>query len=165
MSTGAPFTFSTRIATIQTAFYRNEPHRQDSGLNPKQEEPPSSSIRYLKATAVEQVIEMRQPPRFMPLGFVKSKLERKAFVPCAWFGSRRRASLALGDGFPDRPVDLPRRCRQAARSLRLSARAKRDEELRVEVRRVFEENFRVYGVRKVWRQLRREGFDVAGCGV
>lgn len=28
---------------------------------------------------------------------------------------------------------------------------------------MFEENFRVYGVRKVWRQLRREGFDVARC--
>jgi hypothetical protein len=26
---------------------------------------------------------------------------------------------------------------------------------------VFEENFSVYGVRKVWRQLKREGFDVA----
>ena len=39
---------------------------------------------------------------------------------------------------------------------RLSVRAKRNEELRVEVRRVFEENFRVYGVRKVWRQLKRE---------
>jgi len=30
---------------------------------------------------------------------------------------------------------------------------------------VFEENFRVYGVRKIWRQLRREGFDVARCTV
>jgi putative transposase len=39
---------------------------------------------------------------------------------------------------------------------RLSARAKRDEALKVEVRRVFDENFRVYGVRKVWRQLQRE---------
>ena len=28
-----------------------------------------------------------------------------------------------------------------------------------------EENFRAYGVRKVWRQLRREGFDVARCTV
>jgi putative transposase len=35
----------------------------------------------------------------------------------------------------------------------------------VEVRRVFEENFRVYGVRKVWRHLKREGFDVARCTV
>ena len=31
--------------------------------------------------------------------------------------------------------------------------------------RVFEENFGVYGVRKVWRQLQREGFDVARCTV
>ena len=48
---------------------------------------------------------------------------------------------------------------------RLSARAKRDEALKVEVRRVFEENFRVYGVRKVWRQLQREGVDIARCTV
>ena len=48
---------------------------------------------------------------------------------------------------------------------RLSARAKRDEALKDEVRRVFEANFRVYGVRKVWRQLRREGCNVARCTV
>lgn len=35
-------------------------------------------------------------------------------------------------------------------------RAKRDEELMQEIRRVFDENFQVYGVRKVWRQLLRE---------
>ena len=45
--------------------------------------------------------------------------------------------------------------------LRLSARARRDLALRIEVRRVFDANYRVYGVRKVWRQLQREGFDVA----
>jgi putative transposase len=37
--------------------------------------------------------------------------------------------------------------------------------LKSEVRRIFDENFRVYGVRKVWRQLKREGFDVARCTV
>ncbi len=37
--------------------------------------------------------------------------------------------------------------------------------LKVEVQRVFAANFQVYGVRKVWRQLRREGFDVARCTV
>jgi len=31
--------------------------------------------------------------------------------------------------------------------------------------RVFAENFAVYGARKVWRQLKREGFDVARCTV
>ena len=46
-----------------------------------------------------------------------------------------------------------------------SARAQRDEALKIEVRRVFEENFRVYGARKVWRQLRREGFTIARCTV
>ena len=49
--------------------------------------------------------------------------------------------------------------------LRLSARARRDVALRIEVRRVFDANFHVYGVRKVWRQLQREGFDVARCTV
>ena len=48
---------------------------------------------------------------------------------------------------------------------RLPDRVRRDAELKVEIRRVFEENFRVYGVRKVWRQLRREGISVARCTV
>jgi len=48
---------------------------------------------------------------------------------------------------------------------RLSVRARRDAALKDDVRRVFETNFRVYGVRKVWRQLQREGFDVARCTV
>ena len=48
---------------------------------------------------------------------------------------------------------------------RLPHRLRRDADLKVEIRRVFEENFRVYGVRKVWRQLRREGFSAARCTV
>jgi transposase InsO family protein len=47
----------------------------------------------------------------------------------------------------------------------LSDRAKRDEALRPEIQRVFDANWQVYGVRKVWRQLRREGIDVARCTV
>ena len=46
-----------------------------------------------------------------------------------------------------------------------SARARSDATLTIEIWRVFEGNFQVYGVRKVWRQLRREGFDVARCTV
>jgi transposase InsO family protein len=46
---------------------------------------------------------------------------------------------------------------------RLPPRARRDAVLRVQIRRVWEENFRVYGVRKVWRQLCREGIEVARC--
>jgi transposase InsO family protein len=48
---------------------------------------------------------------------------------------------------------------------RRSNRAKRDEELKPEIQRVWEENFRVYGVRKVWRQLNREGIKVPRCTV
>jgi putative transposase len=43
------------------------------------------------------------------------------------------------------------------------ARVRRDAELMQEIRRVFDDNFQVYGVRKVWRQLQREGRDVARC--
>jgi len=48
---------------------------------------------------------------------------------------------------------------------KLSARAKQDAIRKIEIRRVFAENFDVYGVRKVWRQLRREGEDIARCTV
>lgn len=46
---------------------------------------------------------------------------------------------------------------------RLPARQQRDAELEPEIERVWEENFRVYGARKVWRQLNREGIDIARC--
>lgn len=48
---------------------------------------------------------------------------------------------------------------------RRSARAQRDETLRPEIQRVYDEHFQVYGPRKVWKQLRREGVRVARCTV
>ena len=48
---------------------------------------------------------------------------------------------------------------------RLSAMAKKDLGLKPDITRIFKENFEVYGVRKVWRQLKRENFDVARCTV
>ena len=48
---------------------------------------------------------------------------------------------------------------------RLPPRAKRDAVLRGEIRRVWDENFQVYGVRKVWRQLGRERIVAARCTV
>src|ERR1700751_3234390 len=48
---------------------------------------------------------------------------------------------------------------------RLPARAHRDAAVKVEIGRVYDANFRVYGVRKVWRQLGREGIAVARCTV
>ena len=46
-----------------------------------------------------------------------------------------------------------------------STRQLRDEALKPEIMRVYEENRSVYGPRKVWRQLGREGFEVARCTV
>jgi putative transposase len=47
----------------------------------------------------------------------------------------------------------------------LPERAQRDALLLPEVQRVYEQNLRVYGADKVWRQLRREGTAVARCTV
>jgi transposase InsO family protein len=48
---------------------------------------------------------------------------------------------------------------------RLPARVKRDAELNVEIDRVWKENRQVYGARKVWKQMNREGVGVARCTV
>ena len=53
----------------------------------------------------------------------------------------------------------------AARQRQPSARRVRDEALKVKLRHVHAEHFDVYGVRKIWRQLQREGIAVARCTV
>jgi putative transposase len=54
---------------------------------------------------------------------------------------------------------------QQADPTRRSKRARHDDELRLEIQRVWDDHHQVYGPRKVWRQLRREGIDVARCTV
>lgn len=54
---------------------------------------------------------------------------------------------------------------RAADPGRRPARARRDERLRADVRRVYRDHHEVYGARKVWRQLRRDGEAVARCTV
>jgi HTH-like domain len=48
---------------------------------------------------------------------------------------------------------------------KLSARARRDADLQTEIKRVWDANFQVYGVRKVWRQLQREAIAAPRCQV
>src|SRR5881409_1923071 len=48
---------------------------------------------------------------------------------------------------------------------RVAPRLRRDRELSVDIQRIWEENFQVYGARKVWRQLNREQIVVARCTV
>jgi putative transposase len=53
----------------------------------------------------------------------------------------------------------------AAKRRSPSARQRRDIDLKAEIQRVWDDNYQVYGARKIWRQLRREGFQVARCTV
>ena len=64
-----------------------------------------------------------------------------------------------------RVLKVPTSSYYAAKSRPLAARRRRDEQLKLEIRRVWEDNYQVYGARKVWRQLQREGIEVARCTV
>ncbi|MEJ7933999.1 IS3 family transposase [Sphingobium sp. AN558] len=66
---------------------------------------------------------------------------------------------------PIAPSTYHERVAQRQDPTRLSARARQDAALKPEIARVFAENFAVYGVRKVWRQMMREGVSVARCTV
>ena len=58
---------------------------------------------------------------------------------------------------PIAPSTYYERKRQQREPARRSARVRRDEQLRVEIQRVYDASYRVYGTHKVWRQLNREG--------
>jgi transposase InsO family protein len=66
---------------------------------------------------------------------------------------------------PIAPSTYFRHKTRSADPTRRSARAQRDDELRAAIQRVWDDNQQVYGPRKVWRQLRREGVRVARCTV
>ena len=77
----------------------------------------------------------------------------------------RHDAAPISEVLPIAPVTYYDHLAKLADPARLSERAKRDAELRPQIQRVFDANWQVYGVRKIWRQLRREGFDVARCTV
>jgi putative transposase len=66
---------------------------------------------------------------------------------------------------PIAPSTYHARAARRADPAKLPARAQRDAALKIEIARVYDENYRVYGVRKVWRQLGRDGIAVARCTV
>jgi transposase InsO family protein len=66
---------------------------------------------------------------------------------------------------PIAPSTYFRHKAQQADPTRRSARAQRDEELRAIIRRIWTEHHQVYGPRKVWKQMGREGLRVARCRV
>ena len=66
---------------------------------------------------------------------------------------------------PIAPSTYHRHRHQRTDPTRRSARAQRDDHLRVEIQRGYDEHQQVYGPRKVWKQLRRDGVRVARCTV
>ena len=66
---------------------------------------------------------------------------------------------------PIAPSTYHQRVLEARELDRASARSRSDAALRIEIARVWEENRELYGARKIWHALRREGFDVARCTV
>jgi putative transposase len=64
-----------------------------------------------------------------------------------------------------RVLEVPTSTYYAAKSRPLSDRRQRDAQLKIQIRRVWNDNYQVDGARKVWRQLRREGITVARCTV
>lgn len=66
---------------------------------------------------------------------------------------------------PIAPSTYHRHRRLQVEPTRRSARARRDDTLRPEIQRVWDENHQVYGPRKVWTQLKRAGLRVARCTV
>jgi putative transposase len=64
-----------------------------------------------------------------------------------------------------RVLEVPTSTYYAHKQHQPSARTRRDARLKAEIERIWKANFEVYGARKVWRQLQREGIGVARCTV
>jgi transposase InsO family protein len=66
---------------------------------------------------------------------------------------------------PIAPSTYHRHVAERRRPDQRSTRARRDTDLSLAIQRIWAEHFQVYGARKVWRQLKREGVIVARCTV
>ena len=94
-----------------------------------------------------------RPPVQAMIAFIDDHRERPS-------GSSRSAGCCRS---PRRRTT--RMWRSATIRQRPRARSRRDAELSAAIKRVFEANFEVYGARKIWRQLGREGVRIARCTV
>jgi len=72
---------------------------------------------------------------------------------------------SICEQLPIAPATYYERKAREAEPERAPPRVRRDVEISQEIQRVWDENFQVYGARKIWRQLCREGVAVARCSV
>ncbi|QOT74502.1 MULTISPECIES: IS3 family transposase [Sphingobium] len=93
-----------------------------------------------------------RPPREMMMAFIDAHREDLGIEPIC-----RELAIA--------PSSYREHAARRADPGRRPARARRDEEIREQIKRVHEASFGLYGARKVWHQMRREGIMVAKCTV
>ncbi|WP_176599234.1 IS3 family transposase [Sphingobium sp. 15-1] len=93
-----------------------------------------------------------RPPREMMMAFIDAHREDLGIEPIC-----RELAIA--------PSSYHEHAARRADSGRRPARTRRDEEIREQIKRVHEASFGLYGARKVWHQMRRDGIMVAKCTV
>ncbi|WP_323809773.1 IS3 family transposase [Sphingobium baderi] len=93
-----------------------------------------------------------RPPREMMMAFIDAHREDLGIEPIC-----RELAIA--------PSSYREHAARRADPGRRPARARRDEEIGEQIRRIHEASFSLYGARKVWHQMRREGIMVAKCTV
>ncbi|MGI9375445.1 MAG: IS3 family transposase [Tsuneonella suprasediminis] len=93
-----------------------------------------------------------RPPRQMVMSFIDTHRKELGIEPIC-----RELAIA--------PSSYHEHVARLADPGRRPARARRDDEIKEEIRRVHDNSFGLYGSRKVWHQLRREGIAVAKCTV
>ncbi|MCK9553965.1 IS3 family transposase [Aquamicrobium sp.] len=93
-----------------------------------------------------------RPPRQMMMAFIDAHREDLGIEPIC-----RELAIA--------PSSYHEHAARLADPDKRPARARRDDEMRAQIKRVHEASFGLYGTRKVWHQLRREGVVIAKCTV
>jgi hypothetical protein len=117
-----------------------------------------------------EVRELRQANEILRKAsayFAKAELDRPVQGMIAFIDDHRAAHgiEPICRVLPIAPSTYHDHAAKRADPSRLSARARRDAGLQTDIKRVWDANFPVYGVRKVWRQLQREAIAAPRCQV
>ena len=121
---------------------------------------PQADTRRVRSPAYQAFLRGRaRPATAVIVAFVREHQDRREPGGLRW-GVQPICDVLTEHGLPIAPSTYYDQLHAVA-----SARQVRDGQLKIEIKRVHRANFGVYGVRKVWLQLNREGMVVARCTV